>query len=502
MIEEYDFDIDTRQSKVAILLLIWKYYKIAFRQFFALIAVLAVSLSKTSVLAIWGIMALVTIIVFTMAILAYFRFYFHIENDELIIQKGVFKKSRLNIPFDRIQTVNFEQNIILQVFDKYKVEIDTAGSSKKEFSFDALDKDVAIQLREKILLGKKKTAALEHDEEGILETQLEEQIPDETIFKLDDISLLKIGLTENHIRAGAWVIAIVGYAMSTASEVGIEVEERIENLEFIKNINPSLAFALSIIPALILLLVLISIVRTYLKYYQLKFERMPNGFKIFSGLFNRREYSAPDTKIQKVAWGDNPIRRIFGIFILWLKQARSSDSDNNKSISIPVNSINHVHQTLRHLYKEKMDKEIYSFEVSRHYFTRRFVYFILFPSITAIVILSFFSLYQWITIPIIYFLYFSITTWVQYRKTRFLFNDFLIQRKKGIYGNYFELIPWYKIQAVDLVQSIYQRRYNLANVIFYTAAGEIKIPYIGLSQAQNLRDFALYKAESTNKEWM
>ena len=151
----YDFSQDTRQSKVAIILLIWKYYKIVFRQLLFFIIPLVFAQSKKGYLIFIIGTIVVSILVFAMAVLAYYRFYFRIENNELVITKGVFKKSKLNIPFERIQTINFEQNLILQALQRYKVEVDTAGSSKKEFSFDALDKDVAKQLRKKILDRKK-----------------------------------------------------------------------------------------------------------------------------------------------------------------------------------------------------------------------------------------------------------------------------------------------------------------------------------------------------------
>lgn len=506
---KYDFSKDTRQSKVAILLLIWKYYKIVFRQFFFLIIPLFFTKNnKSYYIFIIGVI-LVTILVFIMAIMAYFRFYFRIENNELIIQKGVFKKSKLNIPFERIQTINFEQNILLQALQRYKVEVDTAGSAKKEFSFDALDMDVAKQLRQKIL-DRKKEIKLELTSDEKTDVFQEEQFvyedleayEEETILSHSPMNLLKIGLTENHIKAGAWLIAIMGYLFGTLNDAGLKIEDRIEDSEFLKGFDPGMTLFLSLIPFILLVLVGISVIRVFLKYFNLKFNRIENGFKIFSGLLNRKENSAPDNKIQKVAWGDNPLKRIFGINILWLKQARSTEADRNKSISIPVVSDDHVKSTLSFLYGEEIEKEQYEFPISQHFFWRHLIYFIIIPSILIAISGIYFD--KWFLYPVagLFLLYFSITTFIQYKKSKFFFNDFLLKRKKGIYGNYNEIIPWYKVQVVELKQSIYQRRYELASVSFYTAAGELKIPYISLEQAKKLRDYALYKAESSIKEWM
>jgi len=510
-LSNYDFSQDTRQSKVAIILLIWKYYKLVFRQLLVFIIPLFFAQNKSTILIFIIGSAIVTILVFTMAILAYYRFFFRIENNELVISKGVFKKTKLNIPFERIQTINFEQNLILQVLQRYKVEVDTAGSSKKEFSFDALNMDVAKQMRQKIL-ERKKLIKIEtdtssnlltgtHEQETIVYEELEEP-EEENILKLSGTDLFKIGITENHLKAGAWLIAIMGYAFSSLSEAGLDVEEQIVNSGIFKNLDPGLALFLSAIPSLVALLVGISVVRIFLKYFNLQFNRIESGFKIFSGLLNVKEHSAPDHKIQKVAWGDNPLKRLFGINILWLKQARSNDNDRNKSISIPIIKEKSINAVLQYLYDEKLEEDLHQFPISKHFFWRNLIFLIGIPTLIICVVALIVKINYLFIIAAIYLIYFSITTYVQYRKAAFSLNSFMIKRSKGIYGNHRELVPWYKVQVVEIKQSIYQRRNNLANIYFHTAAGEMMIPYIDIEQARKLRDYALYMVESSTKEWM
>lgn len=492
---KYDFSVNTRQSKVAILLIAVKFYKVIVRTALPLIAVFILSAGDKRSLYIYGALTVITIIVFTMSILSYFRFYFRLENGELYIEKGVFKKTKLNIPFERIQTVNFEQNVLLQVFNKYKVEVDTAGSAKKEFSFDALDKDIAEELREYILDRKMESQVEEWDD---LEDLEEEN--SNTIFNLSFADLFKVGITENHLKAGGWLIAVVGYFFSLSNDFGFKIEDEIErNIEGIT--MDILLFAGGII-ALLVLFVAISLIRTILRYYDLRFDRMKNGFKIYSGLLNRKEYSAPDSKIQKVAWGDNPLKRIFGIFTIYFKQARSIESDRNKSISVPILEEKKVDRVLEYLYGGEINEKMYKFGVSRHFFIRVFIYFIVLPSVIGFSIGMYINNMWLLAGSVVYLLYFGIIRYVQWRKSGFSFNDKYLRRKKGIYGNYHEVIPWYKVQSVELNQSLYQRRFDIANLVIHTAAGATELPYISLGQAQKLRDYALYAAESSTKEWM
>ena len=61
------------------------------------------------------------------SVIAYYKFYFHLNETELVINRGLFRKVKLNIPFERIQSVNFKQTFIHQFFKVTEVEIETAG---------------------------------------------------------------------------------------------------------------------------------------------------------------------------------------------------------------------------------------------------------------------------------------------------------------------------------------------------------------------------------------
>lgn len=493
---KFDLSQNMRQDYVAILLIIWKMYIRLVKQ--ALPIIIALAVSKKASQYIWYVVIVVNVLIFVLAIWSYFRFYFRVENDELIVEKGIFKRTKLNIPFERIQSVNFEQNIALQVFQKYKVEVDTAGSSKKEFSFDALDKSIAHELRRRILSFKQQQEVDTAEEQ---EETLVEQPKEQVILELSPLDLLKIGLTENHLKAAAFIFAIVGYLFNIAHDAGVKIEDTIED-----GIRQSTGFDWSllwyILPFVLIFLIAFSIGRIFLTFFNLKFIRTAGGFKIYHGLLNRKEYSAPDNKIQKVVWRDNPLRRIFGLFSMDLKQAKSGNSEKKQNFFLPIKNIDDVHRSLHYLHPEVIDKPMFAFKSTVHLFKRNFLYIVLLPALIGVVWFIYTANYMGLILVLLYMIYFTLTTWVQYKKRRFIFNDSLLQIKRGVYANIHELIPWYKIQGIEIVQSIYQRRHQLASIHLYTAAGAIKIPFISLEQAQQLGNFALYKAEISNKSWM
>jgi len=74
-------------------------------------------------------------------------------------------------------------------------------------------------------------------------------------------------------------------------------------------------------------------------------------------------------------------------------------------------------------------------------------------------------------------------------------------RRSGVLGYRSVALLYRKVQRVSVTQSRYQRRKNLATLRVYMASGSVKIPYIGQDTANQLRDYILYKVESSQQAW-
>jgi putative membrane protein len=77
-----------------------------------------------------------------------------------------------------------------------------------------------------------------------------------------------------------------------------------------------------------------------------------------------------------------------------------------------------------------------------------------------------------------------------------------LRTNSGVITRTHVLLQWYKIQGVRIRQGLYQQRKDVADLIFYTAAGSVLIPYVELEKAKMLRDFVIFKAEIDGREWM
>ncbi len=505
-----NFATRRRQSPIAIFLIVQKLIEQIIRQFWPILLVVILNnfdfQTKSSgggedpyftriLFAIGALSAIGSII-------AYFKFYYYIKDDEFIIEKGLFNKTKINLPFDRIQTINFEQNLIHRAFNVVSLEIDSAGSTQKEISLQAITRKKAEAIRAFIMTEK---AKLQTTEQEVVDVAEIEAPTANLLMELSPLDLLKVGVSQNHIR-GLGIIMGFGFWIFQTLEDFFPDYQQGDNIAdyFIEDLGFGTIFYFStyLIVALIVFSVLISLVSTVFQHFNLKFFRTKVGFKVISGLFTKREASANINKIQLIRWRDSILKRMFGIFQLGLFQASSAAVNTRQAINVP-GCYEHQINTVRTTYfpeEQRLNYKVHG--ISPLIIGRRVLYL---GGIPALILGLNAYLNQSLLIaalaliwPIIVFF----TSRIFHRNWKFHLSEEGILTEHGILGTQFTLLKWYKVQAVKTRQSIYQRRKDVADLYFYTAAGSVRIPYISLEKAQQITNYVLYKVEVDNRSWM
>jgi len=500
---ELAYEQPMRQSYVAILMIIYKFYKVLVRQLWPFLIVFIVGKGSSGYMSkyIMPMIIILSIVSMIMAILNFFKYYFYIKDDELHVSKGVFKKQKISIPLERVQTVNFEENLVHRFFSVTSLKIDTAGSQKKEFDLDAIAVDKAEAIRDFIL---KRKAQLQVDttEDSDAVTVNDFYVQETLITRLSNLDLLKIGITYNHLRSAGLIMAgmfWIGSELDQLELYDVDLgEEELKSAMLKSGFYMFLFFAF----AFTILSFLYSLVLTIFKYYNLSFFRRGNGFKIISGLITRQEFSALDPKIQMISWRDNWLqKKVFGIFDFNLKQAGSVAINSKKSIAIPGVNFSQIKEILNYYIPNKHPDEIICEGVHIKMLYRQWMYLALI-FIPLVSVLFYFELTIQASALGLFILFLSYSLYLKFHKIQFGLSQNLIILKGGTFGDENVILKDYKVQAVELVQSYYQRRHDLASIKIHTASGNITIPYVPLAKAVQVSDYLLYKVEKSNVPWM
>ncbi len=446
---------------------------------------------------IYLIVLFIVLLLIFHAVLTYMYFYFRIENNEFIVNKGYLKKVKLSIPLDRIQTINIKQNIFQQVLKLVSLEIDTAGSAGKELKIIALKKPFAEEIQRQLTMNK----PVQSDETGELKDEVITEEAGKLIMhlKLDD--LIKVGITENHFKSALAILAI-GYGFI----------QQLENL-FKENIDSATQQAESFLTnsgskiyIILFLLVLFvgfmfSIIKTIIVYYNLSLTRIGQKFILVSGLFNKKTLTVPYSKIQVLSWSTNPLRKIMDFVTVNITQASSNERNKKQAILIPGCSTKHKNSILAEVFPDTQnlvwDKHRFHFI----FFIRIWLVRGIIPALLAAFIWNDYAFIY--AVSAVWLVFAAFLSFLSYRKYYFRISESLIEKSSGTIGKKNMRMFNFKVQNVKYKQTFFQRRRNLATVRIYTAGGkQLSIPYIDNSLAMELFNYLLMKVESDNRKWM
>ena len=440
----------------------------------------------------WVFAAVVLLLIIVFSYLQWKNFFFHISDGKFVIKQGVLKKEESLIPFDRIQSVQIKQNVVQQILKLAALQIDTAGSAKKEVQISALNLAFAEELKDQLM-------ALKANEK--IEINEEEETPkvEENVlmrFSLSD--LMKVGLTENHLQSAAILLSLFFGFSNQFSELFNYDEESIYQTVF--------QFILVVLPIFVIVFFIVSILvsmwKVFIRYFNLSVILKQTGLSVKSGLFKIEENFVPVEKIQIIKWQSNPLRKLIGFKSLAIYQAASSEVKKKKAVRVPGCKEDQQAAINAAFYPEFNNKDaFYSLRPNGFWQVRLYLFFIVVP-LAFLPVALYFENYIALSLLVLYCL--LAMFFVHKYVTRFKANisESLLTINRGYVFPETVLLKLYKVQNVTVAQSIFQKRRGLITLKIYTASGNVTIPFIDETHGFGLANFLLYSVESSEKSWM
>lgn len=435
----------------------------------------------------------ITVVVLIKTVLDYLFFRFYFQDDQLVVKKGLFKKEQITIPITRIQAVHLEQSLLHTLTGTYKVLMDTAGTEKEEVAIYALNSRDALMLRELVLQ--------EDKDEPIAKNRYNE-LHGELVSALSFRGFLRFSLSANHLEGLVLLLVfLVGRWQDISPFLG--------KMKFVKNVeaySETVIFSWSLFIGVVLftfiLAVIISIVRTALRYYGYTIRKNRRGFYLEWGLLQVKQKMIPFRKIQLVSWKHNLLRRFMGLWLLNLRATGENDIKKKFRIQVPITMRTQIEAIGSH-YQANFPARanVTAIRMSRGYALRR-VLFNTLPFVLVLGLTLYFKM-GWLVLWLLLLLPYSyISSLVFVRNFRCWVTDYGLQYYKGIWGRQEALLNWDKVQYASLSQNIYQRRKGLADLVLQTAGGNFTLHYIHLEEARKLMNYASYRVSSSQRNWM
>ena len=491
-----------RQSLLGVAVYMLKNFRALITIFIALFATMSSSAWFWSIL---GFIALPVLIVFgVFSYYQYRNFTFQVNDEALVIHKGVLFTERIVIDIDRIQSIHITENLVQRILGLVGLKVDTAGSKGSELEIPALERKKANALKDLLYL---KKGVPTSQPEGSADANTDRTVSREkptgkVLVRLGIKDLLLVGITENHLRTAVIALAFVFGTLSQYQKV---IEEYIQgpvDAYAEQAIQSGLKVLLSLIVLFAVVSVLLSVFRTALRFYDLRAVLRSDAVEISTGLIKRNSFRVPIRKIQYVSWESNPLRRWAGFESAVLKPSSSVDESTNKNqrIEIPALRIRESAVLAEGLFPGFTIPE-YTLAASPMAYARIIALIgalMLVPAFLAV----FYSFGIWsaallTALPVL--------AWLGYmygRTVRVHFDSGHLVVHKGWFFIRKKVLPTYKIQALSIHENIFIARRNLCHLRMYTAAGEVSVRYLPAADTRKLYDYLLYCVEKNEDSWM
>ncbi len=487
--------------------------------------------------------------------LQYWFFRFRLEEDRILIRQGVFQKTSLDLPFDRVQGINVERSPIDRILGLVTVSLDTAGSVTAEGQLPSVHTELADWLRTRVGAGRNgwsADAARGDDEQpaGAVAPAGAGRVGarGEVVLKLTAGDIIRIGLANRNIVLAAAFLGLLGEVLQIGEDA---VESAMESAEAAFQAADEIVRTLLVVGFVLagLTLVLAVVIGgAFLRYHDFTLWSEGTAFRSRAGLLTQREVLVETAKIQQLTLSQNLLMRLLRGFRLRALPAAVLPGQGAEGTGISMAEVLEV-PLLRDPKAEELRSRVFGIEggsltllprnrafrrVSPHYIRA----LALRISVTATLVSAPFLAPLFAsqagtyladalrallgasfpaplsgggaagTVALALFLWWlvlippaALLAWQRWRHQAYLHDDDGLASRSGFFGRKVDAFLFRKAQSVSVRQSPLQRRKGLATLQVQLACGQVAVPYMDHGVARRLRDHMLYRAESSGRRW-
>lgn len=399
-------------------------------------------------------------------ILAWFKFTYEIDEDEIRIRSGIFIKKKRYIRLERIQSIDITEGIIQRLFSLVKVSIETAGSSnggKAEAELTAITKEEAAFFQTLLQASKKKKGGSAEATEEVVEQESETR-EESKLFQLSFSQLWLMAATSGGVGvvfSGAFVLYMQFSEVIALNGIYDDAE---------KLVTSSVIIMAGLIFLGLVLAYVIATVRIILKYAYFTVTKSGDELIISRGLLERRRLAIPIHRIQAVRIVENIVRQPFGYATLYVETASGSvqNEGNAKVMLLPIIKKKQIKSVLASF---EMDYEV---DVPMKHVPnramRRYIYRALLWNVPLIAFSYFFKPFGYVFIP--WLLLCIALAYASYRVASWnITNKQLTLVFRRIVSKQTYIVLNNKIQSLTCKQSEFQRKRLLGTISAFSKTG-------------------------------
>jgi len=452
-----------------------------------------------------GGIALISLLVYSF--LYYLNFKFCISSDnEILLNKGVFKKERLTLKFGRVQNVNIAEPFYFTPVNLVNCIFDAAGSVSQEVVLPGVTKDYAQQMRKQIFAFKAQ------QQEEIQSTEQGEVDTIENSLSISNKEIAKFGLMSNMaILAIAALAPFINVFIDFLEQKIIYKVEGFYQQELGMLANAATFAMITLIVMLVLMAVMLSVTMSLIRFYNFELYFKGQKFKRIAGLLERHQLSMSMDKVQSIVIKQNLMGRLLKRFTVECLQASSGGiaagvaaKKNKQTLVLPVLNSEQVDSVCQWIYPWFNSKKLAFKRAERALLYKNLGFYALLPSALVFVFCFIADINTLISLGVL--VVFSGLVTLSYQRYGYYMHDdngrFYMVVRKGLIGVHYRVFELYKAQSARGISTYLMRKSGLKSLYIQLASGFAFMPYIKQQDADFIIDFTIKQIESDTRSWM
>lgn len=388
------------------------------------------------------------------ACLTWWRFRYGVGEREIVIESGVVSRKRRVIPFERVQDIAIERRLLARMFGTAHVKIETGGSAADEGHLDSVSLDEAHALRD-IVRGRRETEAAPAND-------LTREAHEPVLFEMSLGRVLYSGLFNFSIVFVAAIFAV----FQNAEEIGLIEPKDLAARAGEASPRLWVLASLATLGVVLLLGMVAGIVRTVARDYGFRLTRAAAGLRRRRGLVTLSEAVIPVRRMQVARIEGGLVARALGWHGLDFQTLGADARERGAQAAAPFARIEEIRPILAETRFPEPEGEREWKRAPRRSILRR----ALFPALGAMA--GFAAALLWSAgagAGAALLLLFALGAPLRWGRHRWNVGEGALFVAGGVLTHRVRIMPFARVQAIDVSATPVQRLLGLATVSVDTA---------------------------------
>lgn len=437
----------------------------------------------------WIILSYIAIIIglaLIGALAAYYPIKFYIKEGNLIFTHGIIQRLITTIPLDKIHSLRTKQGLWYRLLDMRGIVFDTLASkgAEVELILDESDWESLMQLIDQ--------------EERPKPTSENEPPPfNPTLIKrYNNIELLKDALCQNHLKALAIVAGFIALVLEKIDDVIKDYYETVADytLNQWDKLSVSPIYILIVLIMLYMLLLIISVGKTLIRYYDMSLTYDKKFLSFSYGIISRATSRFSFDKICTLWIKQNVLEKRFKLSTLMLKQALNASimkEDDKLKLYGADSSEFYLEWWLGKDYKTTA--EIITAKSGRGVMMHAVIPWV---SISLVItaLLCYNHEYEFLIVPVLLVLFSIIKGWCAMQRSSISLKDSHVEISNGIFADAKNYLKYQNIEVVRISRTPFSRWFHRVSISLSTSGTTFSVRSIEEKEAEFIYEVILKKA--------